>query len=122
MRDTYWRRARVEKVVDGDTIQVDIDLGFYTSVVHRLRLLGVDTPEVNSRDADERARAQAAMAFTSAWLAEHAAHAQSTEWPFNMRTEKADSFGRFLADVECGQGHNLNTALLDTGHAKPYVR
>lgn len=122
MRDPYWRRARLERVIDGDTVQVTVDLGYYTFAEHRFRLLGVDTPEVNASDPDERARAQAATAFVVAWFAEHAAHSARPDWAFHVRTEKADSFGRFLADVECVAGHDLNRTLLDTGHARPWLR
>jgi micrococcal nuclease len=45
-QDNYIRKAKCINVVDGDTIDVDIDLGFYTSIRQRFRLLRVNTPEV----------------------------------------------------------------------------
>ena len=122
MRDTYWRRARVVRVVDADTLQFVVDLGFYAYAEHRMRLLGVNAPEVHAKDPDERQRAAAATAFSTQWLVDHAPHCVDPEWPVSIRTEKADSFGRFLALLECGEGHSLNQELLDSGHARPYVR
>lgn len=55
MKDPYIYRVRqVHKVVDGDTIDVDIDLGFDVSLAKRVRLSGVDTPESRTKDAYEK--------------------------------------------------------------------
>ncbi len=121
MRDPYWRRARLERVVDGDTVQMVIDLGFYTYVEHRMRLLGLNTPEMHDPNPAVRAKAQEAKTFTTTWLAEHASHAESdVDFPCFIRTEKADSFGRFLAYVECAESHSLNDALLASNLAEVY--
>jgi micrococcal nuclease len=120
MRDPYWRRARLVRIIDGDTVQVIVDLGYYTYAEHRMRLLGVDTPEMNDRDPDVRARAVAATQYTTGWFVSHAPHGDDAGWPFRIRSQKADSFGRFLALVECGEGHSLNEMLLETGHGRPY--
>ncbi len=122
MRDPYWRRARLTRVIDGDTIQVTVDLGYYMYAEHRVRLLGLNTPELNDHDPAVRARARAATQYTTAWLNEHGAHASRPDWPLAMRTEKADAFGRFLADIECDEGHSLNADLLASGNAVPFRR
>ncbi len=122
MKDPYWRRARATRVIDGDTVDVVIDLGFYINAAHRLRLLGLDTPELHDRDPEMRARAEAAKSYTADWLDEHVAHASEADWPYSVRTEKSDVFGRFLAYVECGQEHSLNDALLESGHAVVWQR
>ena len=55
MKDPYIYRVRqVHKVVDGDTIDVDIDLGFDVSLAKRVRLAGVDTPESRTKDEYEK--------------------------------------------------------------------
>ena len=48
-----YRVSSLEKVVDGDTIDVNIDLGFDVCTKHRVRLLGIDTPESRTRDLEE---------------------------------------------------------------------
>lgn len=118
MRDNYCRRARVQRVVDGDTLDMTVDLGYYVVAVHRMRLLGVDTPELRGTSGQEYARAVAAEMYTSAWVREHAAHGVDPSWPFVVESRRADSFGRFLASVTCGEGHNLNGDLVRDGHAR----
>jgi micrococcal nuclease len=112
-------RCTVERVIDGDTLDVYVDAGFRNYRSERLRLLGVNTPELRAANPEERLRAQAAKSFVEQWVQDHRAHAASEapDWPFAIRTEKSDSFGRFLCHLECAQGHPLNQALLDAGHA-----
>lgn len=102
----YDYAVTVHRVVDGDTIDLEVDVGFYLTTVIRVRLLGVDTPE----------RGQAgwadATAFTTRWLAARGGRLRAT-------TVKTDSFGRWLADIYAGTEH-LGPALLDAGHARPY--
>jgi micrococcal nuclease len=122
MKDAYWRRARLQRVIDGDTIQMVIDLGFYASVEHRVRLLGVNTAELHAHDTTLRTKALDARTFTTNWLAEHGSHLEAdVDWPFVIRTEKADSFGRFLAFVECCQAHSLTDDLLSSGMAEVFL-
>lgn len=110
---------KCRRVVDGDTIDVEIDLGFYQFGVYRVRLLGVDTPELRDRDPDERERAKEAKTFVVKWFAAHIDCIEGGEVVVN--TEKADSFGRFLATIAC-LAHNTTLAseLLESGHAKVY--
>lgn len=72
------------RVVDGDTIDVIIDMGFYIFTEQRLRLNGVDTPERGKPGYD------AASAFVAAKL---------KGMKFKLITHKGDKYGRFLADV-----------------------
>ncbi len=121
----YHYRVRIEHIIDGDTIQAHLDCGMRIYRVERLRLLSVNTPELRARDPAERLAAIAAKNYTEAWVADHAAHASAetgttADWPLIVRTVKADSFGRWLADVTCGGSHNLNADLLSSGHATPF--
>ena len=55
LRDPYiYRIKQITKVVDGDTIDADIDLGFNISLSKRIRLAGIDTPESRTSDANEK--------------------------------------------------------------------
>ncbi len=121
----YQYRVRVERIIDGDTIQAELDCGMRIYRVERLRLLSVDTPELRARDPAERLAAIDAKMYTAAWVADHAAHASpetgtTADWPLLVRTVKADSFGRWLGDVTCGGSHSLNDDLLSSGHASPF--
>ena len=112
MIEDYVRNARLIRVVDGDTLDLDIDLGFSTWMKRRVRLLGVNCPETTG---DTREAGRAATGFTRIWL--------SDQTTFQVRThlDKNDSFGRVLAEVWKGED-SLAAALLQAGHATPCTR
>jgi len=116
--DLLWNyRCRPTRVVDGDTIYVQIDVGFRLTTAQSVRLLGVDTPEINRGTTEQRAAGVAAREATTLWLADHAVG----DWPLRIATSKADSFGRWLGVVTSSDGDNLNEWLLEHGHAVPWV-
>lgn len=117
-QDAYWRRFTLARVVDGDTILARIDLGYYLTTEQMVRLLWVNAPELHDEDAAVRAAALASKDYTTQWFAAHADH-DAGGW-FYGRTEKDDSFGRWLMQIECGALHSLQTDLTETGHAVPY--
>lgn len=108
--EPYVYRAKVEKVIDGDTIEVTIDVGFYLSTKRRLRLLRVNTAELHAAEGDVRAKAKTAKERMAELL---------TGRDVLIRTEKSDSFGRFLAEVWLDQ-LNVNDWLLAQGLAVPF--
>lgn len=114
MEITLWTyRARCSRVVDGDTIDVIIDQGFRQWRTERLRLLGVDTPEMRGA---ERPAGIAAKEYVEEWVKGFG------DWPLKIRTEKSDSFGRYLATVwRQSDGRCLQDDLWATGHAKIWV-
>ena len=122
MKDAYWRRFRLLRIVDGDTIHATVDLGFRCTTEQAIRLLGIDTPELHGHGAEEAAKAQAAKEFVEDWAREHrhVSPGWMVPWPYLLRSEKGDSFGRWLGVVECAEGHVLNDDLLAAGHAVPY--
>lgn len=103
----YNYRATVQRVVDGDTVDFIVDLGFRVNLQIRTRIAGVNAPELRTPEG------KAAKAAVEEWL------------PVGMgvllRTHKdpTDKFGRWLADVE-HQGTSLSQWLLDNGHAVAY--
>jgi micrococcal nuclease len=125
----YTYRARCNRVVDGDTYDVEIDVGFYVFTVQRLRLRGWDTAELRSHDEDERKQAQEAKQFAIDALMNLDTALHGADWPLIVATHKADSFGRFLADVQYPvtvEGEtvmkDLGEALSEAGLAEPYRR
>jgi len=90
----YEYKCKVTRVVDGDTIDALIDLGFDVKYQSRVRLYGIDTPESRTRDKDEKARGKMASAF----LKEAVDNGDTVV----LRTKLSDSrgkFGRVLASV-----------------------
>jgi len=100
---SYTYRALVERVVDGDTLAVEIDLGFGTITRQKLRLQAIDCPEMNTR-AGVRAKA-----FVEREL-------KSVHW-ITIKTSRSDKYDRYLADVVYGENKFLNQRLLDEGLA-----
>jgi micrococcal nuclease len=110
-RPLYRYEAKLIRVVDGDTIVLEIDQGFrqFRHDQH-VRLLGVDTPELNGPDAW---KAIAARQFTTMWFRD-----APSVYIESYREREQDSFGRILARVfREGDPVPLNDALLAAGKA-----
>lgn len=106
--DYTYRLGRVERVTDGDTFWVHLDVGFRTTVLAHCRLNAADCPELRGTDPVERAAGQEARDYVAEFLA----------WPCTVTTHKdPDSFGRWLVDVRRDAGPDLATALTAAGLA-----
>ncbi|HXH58448.1 thermonuclease family protein [Iamia sp.] len=109
----------VLRVVDGDTVDVVFDVGFRVTTTQRVRLLGVDTPELRDPVPDVRVQAVAAKEFVIAWF-------RAVELlELRASTHKSDSFGRWLADiyaVDRGESSHLVDDLLAGGYATRWGR
>lgn len=106
----YEYKARITRVIDGDTVQATISLGFHLTSTHRLRLLGIDTPE----------RGQDGYAEATARLVELIEQHEDDEGYILIRTAKDDSFGRWLANLVGSDGVTLNERMVEEGFAKVY--
>lgn len=98
----YEYKAQVVKIVDGDTYDLDVDLGFYLTQRMRLRLLDINTPEVRGVPTEERMFGLACSAFVVQTI--------PVESIVRIVTYKTDSFGRYLADVYYGPTYEINLA------------
>lgn len=107
----------VKSVVDGDTIDVVIDLGFNILYAQRVRLAGIDTPESRTTDKAEKALGLEAKDYLKKKLA-----AAKT---IVIRTEKLDSsekYGRILGWVYIdGSGESVNNQMIEDGYAWGYL-
>jgi micrococcal nuclease len=108
---------KVTKVVDGDTIDVDIDLGFDISFSSRVRLAGIDTPESRTADKAEKALGLEAKAYLK--------HAIDNAKAVVIKTEKMDSsekYGRILGWVFLdGSKVSINEQMIADGYAWGYL-
>ena len=105
----YEYGCKVTRVVDGDTIDVDLDLGFDIIYKCRVRLYGIDTPESRTRNKDEKVRGKLAAKFLK--------DAISNGKNVILQTQLKDSkgkFGRVLASVVI-DGININQQMV-TNH------
>ena len=114
----YEYRCKLRKVVDGDTVDVDIDLGFGVWLNdQRIRLYGVDTPESRTRDLEEKKYGLDAKAYVEKFL--------DDEWLL-LKTETYDAagkFGRILGSLYRTTNYadqSVNEYLIEKYHAVPY--
>lgn len=116
MSHPYDYRVRsVRRVVDGDTVDLELDLGLYLSATIRVRLLGVDTPD--GTDVVEAP----AREYVEEWFEDRFRAGVEVR----CATHRADSFGRWLGDVYAVDDHGrdgLSRALLAAGLAVLYRR
>jgi len=111
-----YRVKKVHKVVDGDTIDVDIDLGFSVSFFSRVRLAGIDTPESRTTDAKEKALGLEVKEKLKKELAAAKDVVIKTEKP-----DSSEKYGRILGWVFLdGAEVSLNQKLIDEGYAWTY--
>ena len=120
MSERFWYGATVLKVIDGDTLDLMIDLGFNIHHKIRVRLYGVNTPESRTKDLAEKAMGLKAKQFTEDWIARH-------KWVYiNTIPDKNDKYGRILARIFSSDDVNnaltacLNQDIIDAGYAREY--
>jgi len=104
---------QVVKVVDGDTIDIIIDLGFDLTKKERVRLAGIDTPESRTRDLEEKELGLEAKDFLTRRLEDGMISG------LKVKTEKDGKYGRMLGWVFCGQT-NINEEMVYRGYAWEY--
>jgi len=115
-----FRVVSIDKVVDGDTIDVTIDLGFDLSKKERVRVAGIDTPEKRTRNLEEKALGLDA----TAWIKEHLEGAINGDDDLIIRTELdggVGKYGRLLGWLYIGDAIvSLNERMIDEGYAWAY--
>ena len=115
-----FRVISIDKVVDGDTIDVTIDLGFDLYKKERVRVAGVDTPEKRTRNLEEKALGLDA----TAWIKDKLEGAVDGDDDLIIRTELdggVGKYGRLLGWLYIGDAIvSLNEKMIDEGYAWAY--
>lgn len=101
----YQYKAKVINVVDGDTVDAVVDLGFKIHTTQRFRLARIDTPE----------RGQAGFIEAKIFVTDAVLNKEVM-----ISTEKVSKFGYYLAEITLDTGDKLNDVLIKEGLAKPY--
>lgn len=112
--DFSYRVDKVTKIVDGDTIDVLIDMGFDIKYASRVRLFGIDTPESRTRNKEEKVRGLLSK--------EYLKNAIKKATKLTIRTHKGSEtgkFGRILGEI-FADGINLNLKMCEEGYAVQY--
>ena len=120
MSERFWYGATVLKVIDGDTVDLMVDLGFNVHHKIRDRLFGINTPESRTKDLKEKELGIQAKQFTADWFTNH-------KWVFvNTIPDKNDKYGRVLARIFSSDKIDdtstacLNTDIVQAGLAREY--
>ena len=112
----YTYKAKLDRVIDGDTIDVNIDLGFDITVHKRVRLAGIDTPESRTRDLEEKKRGLAAKQRLIELL---------DKGDLVVESKDVGKYGRVLGVLhiypeDLGLPVNVNNKLVEEGYAVEY--
>ena len=111
----YTYNAIVERVVDGDTVDALVDLGFDTWKKVRIRLHGIDAWESRTRNLEEKKKGLAAKEFLINKL-------ESNDNKFVLKSHGVGKYGRCLGELFLQEnGWSLNEILITEGHAKKYI-
>ena len=111
MSQPYYYNCTLVRVIDGDTIDVDIDLGFNVVLSkRRVRLMGIDTPESRTRNLIEKALGLAAKDRLIELCGEK----------LQLLSQGTDKYGRVLGIPHTVDGQDICKILIDEGHACEY--
>ena len=112
----YEYRCEVVKIIDGDTIRVDVDLGFgIWSRNETVRLYGIDTPESRTRDLEEKKYGLAAKQFLTNML--------NDSGGIKLKSHGKGKFGRILGELWRTTNYadkSINEYMVEKHHAAPY--
>lgn len=112
----YEYRCNIVKVVDGDTVDVDIDLGFDVILkCQRVRLYGIDAPESRTRDLDEKKFGTLTKEYVHSYF-----HSSIEYKLVTMEYNAKGKFGRILGDFVNRDGISLCEKLIELRYAVPY--
>lgn len=109
-----YKIKNINKVIDGDTIDIDIDLGFDITISTRIRLKGINAPETRTIDLDEKEKG----IHAKNWLIEKL----STNEEWIIDTYKEDKYGRMLGILYSKDNQiSLNQMMLNEGIVRKYL-
>ena len=118
--DKYIYRAKLDRVVDGDTVDALIDVGFDIWFKKRIRFMGLDTWESRTRDLEEKKLGKLAKERTRQLLED----VSSKSGYFRVKSHGLGKYGRVLGEIfimdKDGKQWNVNETLIADGHAYVY--
>lgn len=109
-----YKVKEIVRIVDGDTVDVIIDLGFGVLISHRVRLKGINAPETRTLDHAEKVKGLA----SKEWLSKELTN--DRKWV--IESDKDDKYGRYLGIFFAeGDSNSLNDRMLKEGFAMPFM-
>ena len=114
----YTYKLDITSIYDGDTLNGVVDLGFNIRMDIKVRLARINTPEIRTKDLDEKARGYAARDFLRELVKNHLEKGGH----FLVQTTKKGKYGRWVAellyDINWHSPKNINDMLVEEGHAE----
>ena len=109
-----YKIKKINRIIDGDTVDLEMDLGFGITLSHRVRLKDIDAAETRTKDLKEKAEGLMAKE----WLEKELS--KSGEWI--IETTKDDKYGRILGTLYLvGEPVTVNERMVNDGIARPYL-
>ena len=108
----YTYNCKLDRVIDGDTVDAKIDLGFGISVYRRIRLFGINAPETRTKNKAEKKKGLKSKQFLINALV-------NEDFVINTIKDSTGKYGRLLGVIYIN-GVNINDAMVETGYAKRY--
>jgi micrococcal nuclease len=109
----YRYNAKLDRVVDGDTVDALVDLGFDTWKKVRIRMMGINAPESRTRDLEEKKLGLAAKARLIELI-------ESNDFLFILQSHGVGKYGRCLGEIFIDEKTSVNQTLINEGHAVAY--
>ena len=114
----YQYKCKINKIVDGDTVEIDLDLGFNIILSNQhVRLLGVDTPESRTNNKEEKSRGM----LSKKKLGEKLPVGSYQKINTTKDDNNDDKFGRILGEFILEDGSNVNKWLIENNYAVSYL-
>lgn len=110
----YTYKVKSARVIDGDTTEAIISLGFYIDITIRVRFAGLNTPELNSPILEERELAKLAKYETVAWF-------EANKGNIILYSKSTDKYGRYIGRFENWNKESINDILLEKNLAVKYL-
>lgn len=111
----YEYRCTLVRCIDGDTVDADIDLGFGVKFRERIRLYGIDAPEVRTRDLEEKRRGKLTTARLNTIL-------RDNNNQFYLKSITHGKYGRCVGIIYLNEGgRSVNSMLIEENLATPYT-
>lgn len=110
-----YKVVQVIKVIDGDTVEITLDLGFNIHTKQKIRISGINTPELKSKVPEEKIKAEKAKDFAQKWFDKH------SRATIIVSTTKEDKYGRVLGDFYVEGGPSFSEEMLKEDLAVVYL-
>lgn len=120
VKELYHYKAKVLKCYDADTVTLLIDVGFNIFIKEKVRLYALDTPELRTKDLEEKKAGYAARDFVRKLILKKQVIIKTIKKTKKDDSAKSGKFGRLLVEIFLEDGTSLNNLIIAKGHGRLY--